>query len=200
MTTPRTRRNCGRTGLHPAHTWDTHNPALGHGGKVDCAGHPGVDGDAVADLVAGQLAAEVHRVETCLAVVRDTARIAAALCDADRALNVVGDVIAALHPDGDPPLEWWRTPLGIAVAREVGCEETIADPALLHRLYGLVPEPWSRAQAGRVLGVSGGTVAQLLARGTVARHPGSDGVHRGVNRASVLAYLARRGPRDSSTG
>lgn len=162
----------------------------------NCAGK--IDGDAVADLVAGQLAAEVHQAETRLAVVRDSARVAAALCDTDRALDVVDHVIAALYPDGDPPLEWWRTPLGIAVAREVGCDEAIADPTLLRCLYGLAAEPWSRAQAGRVLGVSEGTVAQLLARGTVARHPGADGVHRGVNRASVLAYLARRRPR--STG
>jgi excisionase family DNA binding protein len=147
--------------------------------------------------IAEQLRDEVRLAEQRLAAVRATARVAAWLTGEDTAAGstAAGDVIRALHPDGDPPPGWWATPLGVAVARHVGTEETIADPDRLTALFGLISGPWSRKEAGEVLGVTDGTVAQLLNRGTLHRHPGT---HRSLNRASVLAYLARRRPR--STG
>lgn len=45
---------------------------------------------------------------------------------------------------------------------------------------------WTHQHAADVLGVSRGTVAQLVSRGTLARHP--DG---GVVRGSALARLCR---------
>jgi hypothetical protein len=70
--------------------------------------------------------------------------------------------------DHDPA--WWRTPLGRAIARSAGRDD--ADAV-------------SYSVAGAMLGVVRGTISQMVARGTLDRHP--DG---GVLRSSVLARLA----------
>lgn len=103
--------------------------------------------------------------------------LAAELCsDDDRlAAEAVLTVMCARWPDGaDAPPGWWHTPVGRAVARSVGRDDT---DAVTHSV------------AAAMLGVTRGTVAQLVHRpsGGLDRHP--DG---GVTRASVLARLARR--------
>lgn len=83
------------------------------------------------------------------------------------------DVMCALWPHGAPEqvgrADWWRTPLGRACARSLGRDDA---------------ESVSHSVAAAMLGVHRGTVAQLVARGKLDRHP--DG---GVLRASVLARI-----------
>lgn len=74
--------------------------------------------------------------------------------------------------DLDPDPDWWRTPVGRLVARSIGRDDT---------------EAVTQHQAAAMLGVTRGTIAQLVARGTLDRHP--DG---GVLRASVLQRLLSR--------
>jgi hypothetical protein len=107
-----------------------------------------------------------------------SAMIAAELAqtDDDRlAAEACLSVMCALWPHGAPETvgraEWWRTPLGQLCAR------SLAHPAGEHVTY---------AAAAAMLGVVVGTVAQMVSRGTLDRHP--DG---GVLRASVLQRLAR---------
>ena len=106
----------------------------------------------------------------------DTAtRIAAQLSSDDEhlAAQTVIDCAGHLWP-ADPEPEWWRTPLGRLVARSVGGEDASV----------------TQAEAAAMLGVTRGTIAQLVSRGTLARHP--DG---GVDRAAVIArMLARSAP------
>ena len=86
-------------------------------------------------------------------------------------------LVATLYPDDrafDPPLEWWRTPLGGVVARRVG------HPAA---------ESVSYATAGAMLGITRQGVHDLVRRGRLPRHP--DG---GVPSAAVRDRL-RDGPR-----
>lgn len=103
-----------------------------------------------------------------------SALLAAELCsDDDRlAAQAVLTLVTARWPDGcDIPPQWWRTPAGLMVARSVGRDDA---------------EAVTRSVAAAMLGVHPGTVAQLVHRGTLDRHP--DG---GITRASVLARLAR---------
>ena len=150
---------------------------------------------------ADQLAEETGRVAEALAMIQDAQWTVGVLTDSDdaAAATVIAYLIRALHPDGDPFPEWWRSPLGLAVARRVGRKETVDNPSLLRTMYGLVPDPWGRGEAAAVLNVSVGSVASLLDRGTLARDPSADGVHRAVSRASVLAYLAARRSRVRGT-
>jgi hypothetical protein len=92
--------------------------------------------------------------------------------DADSiAAETTVDLMCALWPrDSQPPHEWWRTPLGRAIARSVGTEDA---------------EAVSASVAAAMLGVSRGRVYALLSEGKLDRHP--DG---GVVRASVLQRLA----------
>jgi len=81
-------------------------------------------------------------------------------------------LIATLYPDDrafDPPVEWWRTPLGGVVARRVG------HPAA---------ESVSYATAGAMLGITRQGVHDLVRRGRLPRHP--DG---GVPSAAVRDRL-----------
>jgi hypothetical protein len=78
----------------------------------------------------------------------------------------------ALWPIGDPPANWWRTPLGRAVAGSIRPEDI---------------EAVAPSVAAAMLGVSRGRVYQLLEQGKLDRHP-----HGGVVRASVLQRLAGR--------
>jgi hypothetical protein len=101
-------------------------------------------------------------------------RLAAELCSEDDhlAAEAVLTVMCARWPDGtEPPPEWWHTPVGRMVARSVGRDDS---------------EAVTRSVAAAMLGRSPGTVAQLVHRGSLDRHP--DG---GITRASVLARLAR---------
>ncbi|MGW4500061.1 hypothetical protein ACWENR_15790 [Micromonospora sp. NPDC004336] len=96
------------------------------------------------------------------AVVRVRARRWAARIlggDDAEAMGTIVRVVATLYPsDGpfDPPAQWWRTPLGQAVAWRVG-----------HPTAASV----SYAVAGAMLGISRQGVHDLVSRGRLARHP-----------------------------
>jgi hypothetical protein len=84
------------------------------------------------------------------------------------------DLMCALWPRGSqPPPEWWRTPVGRAIARSVGMDDA---------------EAVSASVAAAMLGVSRGRVYALLNEGKLDHHP--DG---GVVRASVMQRLAGEG-------
>lgn len=94
--------------------------------------------------------------------------------DHERAELVI-DIMNALFGDGEPPIEWWGTPLGQACAGSLGVDTA---------------EAVSQSVAGAILGVTRGTIAQMLARGgthCLERHP--DG---GIVLASVLRERDRR--------
>lgn len=97
--------------------------------------------------------------------------LAAELDSGEHPDEVALDLLALLWPD-DPPLDWWRTPLGLLVAA-TAAQETDASG-------------WKRTEAAAVLGVTDGTVAQLGHRGDVER--AADGR---FSRASVLTRLIR---------
>lgn len=139
--------------------------------------------------VAAQLRDELHDRQYPLAVlagvdeaIRWPARLegvaellAAQMCqdDDDRlAAQTVTDVMVALWPVDDPPPEWWTTPLGRVVARSVGTDDT---------------EAVTQSVAAAMLGVTRGTIAQLVHRGKLDRHP--DG---GVLRSSIMQRIAQR--------
>lgn len=103
-------------------------------------------------------------------------RIVGALCSEDDRLaaEAVIDLMAALWPDGtEPPHDWWSSPVGRIVARSIGADDA---------------EAVTQSVAAAMLRVTRGTIAQLVARGTLDRHP--DG---GVLRSSVMQRLATRG-------
>lgn len=122
----------------------------------------------LASLLAPDCHAELtHRAEQA------AGRISAQLRSGDDHLaaeTVIDLACAGVVPD-PPAAEWWATPLGRAVARSVG--HPSADAV-------------SHSVAAAMLGVHRGTVAQLVHRGSLDRHP--DG---GVTTASVRARLAR---------
>ncbi|RLP84317.1 hypothetical protein EAD89_26530 [Micromonospora sp. BL4] len=115
------------------------------------------------------------------AVIREQARSWAAtiLSGDDRtAVSVVMRAISTLYPgDGpfDPPLDWWRSPFGQAVARRVG-----------HPTAASV----SYAVAGAMLGITRQGVHDLVSRDKLARHP-----EGGVRSASVRDRLLKEGTR-----
>lgn len=139
----------------------------------------------VVDDVTAQLAEQLGDVTAGLAaltvdigwqsdIIAQAPLLAAQLCQDDDdhlAAQTAIDVMCALWPTGDPPPDWWSTPLGRMVARSGGVDGSDAV---------------TQSVAAAMLGVTRGTVAQLVHRGTLDRHP--DG---GVTRASVLARLAR---------
>ena len=90
--------------------------------------------------------------------------------------QLVIDLAAWLWPDdadtSHPDDRWWSTPLGQAMARSTGSP---------------LGESVTRSVAAALLGVHPGTVAQLSARGTIAKHP--DG---GLVTDDVLRYGAER--------
>lgn len=97
--------------------------------------------------------------------------LTAELANGAEADATAADLLALLYPD-DPPLDWWRTPLGLLSAPTAAQE--------------LDAPGWTRAEAAAVLGVSDGTVAQLGHRGDLER--AADGR---FSRRSVLTRLAR---------
>jgi hypothetical protein len=101
-------------------------------------------------------------VERARALVRRQAvEWAERMLDGDDAV-AVGTIIrltATLYPsDGpfDPPVDWWRTPMGQVVARRVG-----------HPTVAAVSYP----VAGAMLGITRQGVHDLITRGRLARHP-----------------------------
>ncbi len=97
--------------------------------------------------------------------------LAAQLRDAALADATAVDVLTAMWGHADPNPAWWRTPVGRLCAAA---------------LVGSDTEEVTHAVAAAMLGVTRGTIAQLVSRGTLDRHP--DG---GVLRASVLQRLSR---------
>ncbi|MGC4897308.1 hypothetical protein [Micromonospora sp. DT31] len=88
------------------------------------------------------------------------------------AMGAIIRVVSTLYPgDGpfEPPLDWWRSPLGQVVARRVGHPTA---------------ESVSYAVAGAMLGITRQGVHDLVSRGKLARHP-----ERGVLCASVRDRL-----------
>jgi hypothetical protein len=87
------------------------------------------------------------------------------------------DLMCLLWPARSPEdcgqADWWRTPLGRLCARSLGRDDA---------------EAVTHSVAAAMLGVTVGTVAQLVHRGSLDRHP--DG---GVLRASVLQRVDRLG-------
>lgn len=84
-------------------------------------------------------------------------------------------VMCLLWPHASPEdcghADWWQTPLGRLCARSLGRDDA---------------ESVTHSVAAAMLGVQRGTIAQLVSRGHLDRHP--DG---GVLRSSVLARLGR---------
>jgi hypothetical protein len=79
--------------------------------------------------------------------------------DDDAAVRAAARLIATLYPDDrafDPPVDWWRSPLGEVIARRVG------HPAA---------ESVSYATAGAMLGITRQGVHDLVRRGRLPRHP-----------------------------
>ncbi|WP_326554715.1 hypothetical protein [Micromonospora sp. NBC_01813] len=105
---------------------------------------------------------------------RRAATLATALLDGDdtAALHTAIRVYSSLHPGDapfDPPVEWWRTPLGQLVAVRFG-----------HPAAAGVSLP----VAGAMLGISRQGVHDLVRRGKLDRHP--DG---GVTATSIRDRL-----------
>lgn len=94
------------------------------------------------------------------------------------AAETVIDLMNVLWPHAAPEhvgrADWWLTPVGRLCARSLGRSDS---------------ESVTQHVAAAMLGVTRGTIATLLARGTLARHP--DG---GVLRASVMQRLVRLHP------
>lgn len=100
---------------------------------------------------------------------------AAQLRDLDRedvAAEAALDLLSALWGDQPPPVEWWRTPLGRAIATVAGHGD----------------EAVSKTVAAAMLGVTPGRVTQLLTAGRLDGHP--DGGVTAVSIAQRLRDLA----------
>ena len=124
------------------------------------------DANPLTQPVRGQVRAAAEATVAMLAQ-DDDDRLAAEAC-----LSVMTVLWPVCAPEDCGQAGWWRTPLGRLCARSLGRVDA---------------ESVSRSVAAAMLGVHPGTVAQLVARGTLDRHP--DG---GVLRASVLQRLSRQ--------
>lgn len=104
---------------------------------------------------------------------RRAATLVGQLCSGDDQLSrhTAHDVLYGLF-DGDPPDDWWATPLGRLVAAAYGM------PGPEHVSYGVA--------AARLGLVHRSSVAHLVETGRLDRHPG------GVTTASVARHLAQR--------
>ncbi|MFI7454182.1 hypothetical protein ACIBQX_42290 [Nonomuraea sp. NPDC049714] len=99
--------------------------------------------------------------------------------DQARATHRGARLVAVLYPGDaafDPPADWWRTPLGRAIARRVGHPSA---------------ERVSYAVAGAMLGITRQGVHDLVRRGKLHAHP--DG---GVSTPSIRERLDTRDPGD----
>lgn len=99
---------------------------------------------------------------------RSHAHQLADLDDDDVAAEAALDLLSALWGTQPPPVDWWRTPLGRAVATVAGHGD----------------ERVTKTVAAAMLGVTPGRVTQLLAAGKLDGHP--DG---GVTAVSVAQRL-----------
>lgn len=139
--------------------------------------------EPVARQLHNELASACNRLTTVLGLdldddlrrrVRDrTPALAAQICassDDQATAQIVVDLLNLLWPGGDPPHDWWRTPVGRMCARSLGQADS---DAVTH------------AVAAAMLGIARGTVGTLVTRGKLDRHP--DG---GITRASVLNRIA----------
>lgn len=132
--------------------------------------------DAIADIVSGLAALDPGLSIEWTGSSADRLVAQLAQDDDDRlAAQTCIDVMCVLWPHAAPEdcgrADWWQTPLGRLCARSLGRDGA---------------EEVSHSVAAAMLGVTRGTVAQLVHRGTLDRHP--DG---GVLRSSVLARIAR---------
>jgi hypothetical protein len=91
--------------------------------------------------------------------------------DAGEAAKTARGLMRVRWGASEPDAEWWRTDLGLACARVLG---------------DAVDGEWTHQHAADVLGVTRGTVGQLVTRGTLTR--GSGG---GVLRSAVLTRVVR---------
>lgn len=89
----------------------------------------------------------------------------------ETAISAATTIMHALHGTHDPDPDWWRSPLGRLCANALAEESA---EAITHQA------------AADMLGLARGTIAAMVHRGTLDRHP--DG---GVLRSSVLARLGR---------
>ncbi|MFB6397620.1 hypothetical protein [Polymorphospora lycopeni] len=96
------------------------------------------------------------------------------------AVGAIVRAISTLYPGDspfDPPLDWWRSPLGQVVAGRMG-----------HPTAQSV----SYAVAGAMLGITRQGVHDLVSRGKLARHP-----EGGVLPASVRDRLLQQGSKNA---
>lgn len=93
--------------------------------------------------------------------------------DTNRAGRVALDIIAARRPDNvDPPITWWATPLGHAIAAAVGYPGR---------------DNVSHSIAAAMLGVSRGWIGKMANTGSLVRGPGGS-----VTSESVRLEIRRR--------
>lgn len=125
---------------------------------------------AAASPIVGLIGADVASTSAVLAGQLDDSVVGAGLSGRTSAR-----IMCALWPHASPEdvgrADWWRTPLGRACARSLAADDVTV----------------SQSVAAAMLGVTRGTIAQLVHRGSLAR-PSPGG---GVSRSSVLSRLAR---------
>jgi hypothetical protein len=97
------------------------------------------------------------------------------------AAQTVVDLMAVLWPNCDPTTDWWRTPLGRAVARSVG--HPTADAV-------------SYSIAGAMLGCSKQYVGKLVQAGRLNRGPNGGVTSRSVRAALHAGTVAPAGGAD----
>ena len=129
--------------------------------------------DAHRAILAHQLRRELHARAYPLAVLAGPDAVAN--LDTDRVADllagqIAGALAAALWPVGDPPPEWWQTPVGRACAHSVGDDDRSV----------------TQSVAAAMLGLSVGSIGSMIARGDLERGP--DG---GVTVASIMARITR---------
>lgn len=93
-------------------------------------------------------------------------------------------VMGALFPDEDPPVEFWATATGSAVARAIGYHRPVV--------------PY--VQAAAILGVTRQRIYQLCEGGVLQRTTGAVGGEVGVLPYSLRDHLWRTGRRPARVG
>lgn len=93
------------------------------------------------------------------------------LSDPQEGSDTVNALMGILWGAGQPYEGWWQTDLGKICAQA---------------LTGTTSDHVSQYEAARMLGVTRGTVSQLIARGALDRHP-----EGGVSLSSIYARIGR---------